>query len=467
MKKTGSIIQYFKKRWGGMAMGFLAKTKICYQLLGMVVSMVVLCACAKRDVEEETKALVSAKSSKFVSEDFSRGNHRASSPMTNSHPHPIMETERGYYYCERSGKLSLHFYDKTNHKDIVLCNKPECKHDGNAFCVATNNKYITGGYQLYNGRIIAVSTVFEESNMHVKLLEISLDGSELTELASLYSIPNEEGALSIATDLLIHRNYACVTLGIANPISFEETAEYGTLFYNLDTGESFFANEELLSHENPKWYYTNAIGDYVYYVQKLPRGHQKLHRYNFVTRTDEELALLTNFSGNYALLNDNNVFYVRGNSNTRLYLYHPNDQSNVEFGFTTYEYEDERGETRVAQLSLSQIYTDGQYVYAPSKLYYGSYTGTAVLIYSAAGEYLKAVPLPNPGEFQIPTLSENTSVLGEADANGFLNLWFLNDKVYYSWGTTIYVTSKAALLQGSPDQDIAYEVLTTLSEANN
>ena len=452
-----------------MAMGFLAKTKICYQLLVMVVSMVVLCACAKGDVEGETQTSVSAKSSKFVSEDFSRGNHRASSPMTNSHPHPIMETERGYYYCERSGKLSLHFYDKTNHKDIVLCNKPECKHDGNAFCVATNKKYITGGYQLYNGRIIAISTVFEESNMHIKLLEISLDGSELRELASLYSIPNEEGTLSIATDLLIHRNYVCVLLGIANPISLEETSEYGTLFYNLETGETFFANEEALSHENPRWDKTNALGDFIYYVQRHPRGHQKLHRYNLSTRTDEELPLLTNFSGNYVPLDDNTIFYVRGEANGRLCVYHPEDQSNVEIGFTTYEYEDERGETRVAQLDIGKLYSDGQYLYTSSKLYYGpnAYNGTSILVYSAAGEYLKAVPLPYPGEFQTPTLSEETSLMGEADASGFLALYFLNDKLYYSWGQTVYVTSLEALLQGSPEQDIAYIVLSTLSEANN
>ncbi len=436
-------------------------------LLGLLLSIVALCGCATGESEEGRQPSGSGKVTKFVSEDFVTGNHRASSPMTNSHPHPIMETERGYYYCERSGKLSLHFYDKTNHKDIVLCNKPECKHDGNAFCVATNKKYITGGYQLYNGRIIAVSTVFEDSNMHVKLLEISLDGSELTELASLYSIPNEEGSLSIATDLLIHRNYVCVFLGIANPISLEETAEYGTLFYNLETGETFFANEEALSHENPKWYKTNALGDNIYYVQKMPRGHQKLHRYHLTTRTDEELSLLTNFSGNYVPLDENNIFYVRGEANGRLCIYHPEDQSNVELGLTTHEYEDERGETYVTQVNLGQLYSDGQYIYTPSKLTYGPYMGTAILVYSTTGEYLKAVPLPNPGEFQTPTLSEDTSVLGEADANGFLNLWFLNDKVYYSWGSTIYVTSLEALLQGNAEQDIAYEVLTTLSEANN
>lgn len=431
--------------------------------------MMTLCGCTKGMSEAEQHSSVSKKATKFVSEDFVNGNHRATSPMSNSHPHPIMETERGYYYCERSGRMSFHFYDKTNHKDIVLCNKPECKHDGNAFCVATNKKYTPGGCQLYNGRIIAVATVFEDSNMHVKLLEISLDGSELTELASLYSIPNEEGALAISTDLLIHRNYVCVLLGIANPVSLEETSEYGTLFYNLETGEAFFANEEALSHDNPRWDKTNAMGDYIYFVQRLPRGHQKLHRYHLTTRTDEELSLLTNFSGNYVPLDDNTIFYVRGEANGRLCVYHPEDQSNVEIGFTTYEYEDERGETRVAQLNIGKLYSDGQYLYTSSKLYYGpnAYNGTSILVYSAAGEYLKAVPLPYPGEFQTPTLSEETSLLGEADASGFLALYFLNDKLYYSWGQTVYVTSLEALLEGNAEQEIAYEVLTNLSEADN
>ena len=434
--------------------------KQSYWLICLLLCSLTLCAC-----QREGKGNASKPSAiQFVSEDFVCGNHRTNS---NAHPHPIMETERGYYYNERSGRLSLHFYDKENQKDIVLCNKPECKHDGNAFCVATNKKYIPGAFQLYNDRILSVATVFQEGTMEIKLLEISLDGSELTELANLYSIPNKDGDLSIGTNLLIHRNYACIFLGFANPVSFEETVEYGTLFYHLETGESFFANEEPLSRDNPRWQNVTAMGDYIYYAQKPTRRYYKLHRYHLIDRVDEELGLVTNFSGNYALLDENNIFYLRGERNATLYLYHPSDQSNENLGFLTYEFEDERGELRHGQYGTDSLYTDGQYVYAPANLWGGQYDGSSVVIYSSKGEYLKAVPLPNPEDFQIPTLSGETSVLGEADASGFLHLWLLNDKIYYSWNSSIYVTTWEALLLGTPGQDLAYEVLTNLTEANN
>ena len=50
--------------------------------------------------------------------------------------HPIMKTENGYYYNDPMEGLGLKYHDNATGKDIYLCAKPECSHDGNSFCTA-------------------------------------------------------------------------------------------------------------------------------------------------------------------------------------------------------------------------------------------------------------------------------------------------------------------------------------------
>ena len=77
-------------------------------------------------------------------------------PMNNWNS--IMETENGYYttHALLSTSLTLRYYDKATQKCIYLCSKPECAHDGNEYCVATNSNlsilhsYMRGEYIYMN-----------------------------------------------------------------------------------------------------------------------------------------------------------------------------------------------------------------------------------------------------------------------------------------------------------------------------
>lgn len=103
--------------------------KVKYWVLVTLLS-IGIAGCAKREEGSEQK-LESKLTAPVVAEDYNPGNGS------------IMKTENGYYYYDvLSG--ALRYYDIASGKNMYLCNKPECKHDGNSFCVATNDKYKIG-----------------------------------------------------------------------------------------------------------------------------------------------------------------------------------------------------------------------------------------------------------------------------------------------------------------------------------
>ena len=68
---------------------------------------------------------------------------------------------------------------------MYLCNKPECKHDGSAFCVASNDKYSVIDYCLYDGCILAYVLEETDTQQVFKVISLALDGSSLSEVATV------------------------------------------------------------------------------------------------------------------------------------------------------------------------------------------------------------------------------------------------------------------------------------------
>ena len=71
----------------------------------------------------------------------------------------VMETENGYYYNVCDMNLSLRYTEKTTGKDIFLCARPECMHDGNEKCTATYNFLEISNSILYDNSIYFVANI--------------------------------------------------------------------------------------------------------------------------------------------------------------------------------------------------------------------------------------------------------------------------------------------------------------------
>lgn len=250
----------------------------------------------------------------LISQDLSRGN------MGTMYYPAIFKTETGFYYNMEKNRLSLKYYDNASQKSIYLCNKPECRHDGNEFCVATNSKYLPLGMQLYSDRLYILALESTEDALEYKLLEASLDGSRLTETATVYthsSLGFCSGNRQMQNNLIIHRNKAVIQIRLSEdkPES-EDIYYYGTMLLDLETGKVNSIYEEPVSRENPEWINVSTYGDYVYYVVKEPHK-QRLHRYSLTDGSDQVMQFVPNFDGNYLVLGEDRILYTRNSRGSR------------------------------------------------------------------------------------------------------------------------------------------------------
>lgn len=256
---------------------------------------------------------------KIISEDLQHGNQF------------VMKTEKGYYYYKyvspiEQGIPAFHYVDAATGRDIYLCNKPECKHDGNSFCVATNKKYDIGQVCLYSGRIFATSVEETDTQFLWKLLTIALDGSEMSEIATYMTMDKaalgeKQFPMLFGGWLPIHRNKAVISLGAAGKTYVDDTVQYGTAILDLDTGKVSYLDEEPLSRENTQATGISAYGDYIYYC-KVEGRKTVLHQYCVKDGTDTSFKLQPGFKGTYAVVDEDNIIYIRSVANI-LYSYHP------------------------------------------------------------------------------------------------------------------------------------------------
>ena len=209
---------------------------------------------------------------KIISQDYQIGNSQHG--IANA----VMKTDTGYYYSQNGFRgLSLHYYDEKNAKSMYLCNKPECRHDGNEFCAATSDKYSVAGTTLYSNALY-INTIEEtETSYEFKLLKAALDGSSLSEVVTYFSV-NSVGVGVSADDLVIHRNKAF--LGYSAGTSDNDQVGFnGTAIYDLETGELSYLGEKEGDIEITQHSFC-GYGDYMYFIT-AEKYKKRLCRYSY------------------------------------------------------------------------------------------------------------------------------------------------------------------------------------------
>lgn len=244
----------------------------------------------------------------------------------------VMAAENGYYFydginwSDQSGG-GFYYVDKATGNKIYLCNKPECRHDGNQFCIATNEKYQIGQTVLYGtDRIYATAIEETETQYLYKLLCVELDGSEMNEVVTFMTMEKTaQGCYAYCNSLLIHQNVVFLTFS-ANAVGSEMM--YGTAMYFPDTGEVRYLDEEPLAEDNIKCTDLNAYGDYIFYCRREGKKNV-LYRYHIGTGETDSCKLLRNFNNQYVVLDEDTIVYLRA-SGDHLCVYHPSTGENIE-----------------------------------------------------------------------------------------------------------------------------------------
>jgi len=272
-----------------------------------------LAGCAGEEKNVGTKE--TADTPALVSEDLNPGNGY------------VLATEKGYYYYDDRNHGFLYF-DSVTGKDMFLCNKPECRHDGSEFCVATNKKYTIDRYGLYSERLYAVAMEETDTQYLYHLISVALDGSELNEVVTYLTLEKKGAVPSMMLEereLYLHRNVAMLPLLLTGD---DGTEFHGTAVVNLETKEVTFLDEESVSTDNIERTNITAHGDYFYYCRKEGKK-TVLHRYNITDGTDETHKLLVGFQGNYVVQDDNTIVYTKSD-NRILCVYHRETGENEE-----------------------------------------------------------------------------------------------------------------------------------------
>lgn len=336
---------------------------------GLVTALLLLCllvfaACKTDKPGEVTKGATNEKTEKqFVSEDYNPGNKT-------KYLRPMMKTDKGFYYYNPVDK-GLQYYDIAAKKTMFLCNKPECRHDGNEFCVATNGKYLHLYECLYNDVILEYVTEETDTQYRFKVLSVALDGSAMNELATTFTFEKPvEGFAIYQSFMYVHRNKAFLTMAGSGQAEQEEY--YGAAILDLNTKEVTYLDEEPFGKNNEEVTKVTAKEDYFYYCRKEGKK-LLLHRYNIVDGTDESFRLLPTFEGNYVVVDADTVAYLKSAGNVvctyRISTGQNKEQTRMMRQYYEYQIDGSYQKSEAMKESMvTQLATDGTYIYAAEPL---------------------------------------------------------------------------------------------------
>lgn len=365
MKKEGNEI--FSKetvlRLAKRAMRFA----VCMTLSGMLLG----CGKETKTPGNPPDATGTPGEDKLVSEDAPQGGEK------------IMAVGNGIYGLdcnrwlnEEDRTYTIYYYDINTGIKLPLCNKPECRHDGNAYCVATNRKYCVESLCTYSNRLFAAAIEETDTQYICKLLEYTLDGSETKEIVTFLTLEKTEDDMKLSlqpgyTDnLFIHRNKAFVPVSLTGQEGFEDTFRFGLFMIDLETKEYTSVFEDTMSTENRPATTFQASGDYVYYATvagltgKL-KNRTYLFRYQITEKRLEKCTINPNFaaSRNYAVIGDDTVVYLTATGRSLNLYQHSQGHNGIVVELKEYGENEEAGFVVNYPFLGKNIRWDGTYLY--------------------------------------------------------------------------------------------------------
>ncbi len=325
-----------------------------------MVCLVAFAGCTKDKPGEQNPEGTPAAENALVSEDYRQGN---ASGLIDGY---FMRTEKGYYYYSKSRK-GFRYYDIATGKDMFLCNKPECRHDGNDFCVATNDNYTVLNACLYSNRMYVYAMDETNTQYRLKVLSLTLDGSELSEAGTVLTLEKTGQELVFeGENFCIHRNKVMVALNIKGKDEQKDSELYGAAILDLNTKNVTYMDEMPVAKDNLETKEIHAYGDYFYYYRRVAKKNV-LHRYNIVNGTDETHKFQPGFSGRYAILGDNTIAYQKTNLSAICFYYYDTGETVecTDFIHDTFDV-DKNGEIQPDEIECipEHMTGDGEYAYA-------------------------------------------------------------------------------------------------------
>lgn len=138
--------------------------------------------------------------------------------------HKVARCDSGYYYLDKCGASAniLMFYDDKSGESIVLCNKPQCGHNGEECMAYILGSEFKSNLYYYNSNIYMLSS---KGN----LVQISADGTQRTDLGSVCVMSGQD-----SVSMCFNDRCAYVSQEVTGDIEGNVTVRLYR--FNLDTG---------------------------------------------------------------------------------------------------------------------------------------------------------------------------------------------------------------------------------------
>lgn len=200
----------------------------------------------------------------------------------------IMETDIGYY-SNLLDEQHLCYYDKESGNSILLCNKPECTHEGGNDCEATYQKMQTMNTILYDGYLYILGVEDADHVVSISFYRGALDGSSMDKIGTVISKENTKDqefmifnprsgdGTSFQNDccsFIIHKGYAYIPYYLRFGQGMKGFMGGGLMKMDIRTGEM----KELYTTEHANAdtpMHLVGAGDYVYYDLGLLNKQQR------------------------------------------------------------------------------------------------------------------------------------------------------------------------------------------------
>lgn len=230
----------------------------------------------------------------------SKGKEMPEDNQANHGPLAIMETENGYYYNfgyavyneealfgSRVFKDLLRYSDKETGETILVCNKPECEHNGNDSCTATYKNITVINSLMYNDEIYVYGAEEDGSIIRLNLYRIAPDGSAIDKVGTVFECENtigEEYVMAvpdisfIPESFIIHKGYAYLPYFMRIGKASRGFMGGGLMQMDIITGETKSIYEmEFMTSKFP--YNLRACGDQLYIDMQAPHSQRMTMRY--------------------------------------------------------------------------------------------------------------------------------------------------------------------------------------------
>lgn len=221
----------------------------------------------------------------------------------------IMETDLGWYVTGLGEEMCLRYFDKETKNSIILCNKPECTHDGGNQCEATYQNLIVVNGCIYEGYLYILGWSGIEENdqtpsdgtnvVNLSLYRAALDGSSIDKVGTVFEVDNIQnqkvgrrtrGFFKYSDEeednsFIIHKGIAYVSYYLQLGGGSVGLRGGGLIKMDLSTG----ATKEIETVENLQQRppaLLSGTGDYVYYHRFDPKT-RKVFWYRYVISEDK------------------------------------------------------------------------------------------------------------------------------------------------------------------------------------